>query len=129
MFMKQMVDWVEQNSWIPREIYGRRKNHEAIEVALNQCLILDISQQCCTPMVVASVDAQNCYDHIAHSIASLAVQRLQVDPRAVVAMLFTIQGMKFFLRTAFGNSSNFYGGQQMIPLQGGCQGNKGTLAL
>jgi hypothetical protein len=69
-------------------------------------------------MAVASVDAQNCYDRIAHLIASLVVQWLQVDPRVLVAMLFTIQGMKFFLRTAFGDSSDFYGGQQMIPLQG-----------
>jgi hypothetical protein len=44
-------------------------------------------------------------------------------------MLFTIQGMRFFLRTAFGDSSDFYGGRQTIPLQGGCQGNKGTPAL
>ena len=43
--------------------------------------------------------------------------------------VFTIQGMKFFLRTAFGDSSDFYGGQQMIPLQGGCQGNKERLSL
>jgi hypothetical protein len=35
MFAKRMVDRAEQNSWIPQEIYGRRKNHEAIEVALN----------------------------------------------------------------------------------------------
>jgi hypothetical protein len=129
MFAKQMVNRAEQNSWITREIYGRRKNNEVIEVALNRRLILDISRQCRVPMAVASVDAQNCYDRIAHSIASLAAQWLQVDPRAVVTMLFTIQGMRFFLRTAFGDYADFYGGRQTVPLQGGCQGNKGTPAL
>jgi hypothetical protein len=79
-------------------------------------------------MVVTSVDAQNCYDCIAYSITSLVAQRLQVDPHAVVAMLF-IQGMRFFLHTAFGDSSDFYGSRQTVPLQGGCQGNKGTPAL
>jgi hypothetical protein len=80
-------------------------------------------------LAVALVDAQNCYDRIAHSIAFLAAQRLQVDPRAIIVMLFTIQGMRFFLHTAFGDSTAFYSGQQMVPLQGGCQGNKGMPAL
>ena len=55
-----MMDHVEQNLWIPREIYGGGcKNHEAIEVALNHHLIVDISHQHHVPMAVASVDAQN----------------------------------------------------------------------
>jgi hypothetical protein len=130
MFAKRMISRAERNAWIPQEIYGGRKNHEAIEVALNRRLITDILHQRHTPLAVAStVDAQNCYDRIAHSITSLVTQWLQVDPRAIVAMLFTIQGMRFFLRTAFGNSMAFYGGRQTVPLQGGCQGNKGTPAL
>jgi hypothetical protein len=45
MFAKRMIARTEQHSWIPREIYGGRKNHEAIEVALNRRLIADISRQ------------------------------------------------------------------------------------
>ena len=36
MFTKRMRDHAKQQHWIPREIYGGQKNHEAIEVALNQ---------------------------------------------------------------------------------------------
>lgn len=74
-----------------------QKKNEAIKVALNRQLIADISCQHQALMVVASVDAQNCYDRIAHSITSLVAQCLQVNPHAIVAMLFTIQGMQFFL--------------------------------
>ena len=43
MFAKHLMHQAEQNDWIPHEIYGSQKNHEAIEVALNHCLIADIS--------------------------------------------------------------------------------------
>ena len=66
---------------------------------------------------------------MAHSIASIAAQGWQVDPKAIVAMLITIQGMKFFLRTAFGDSSTHFGGRSDLPFQGRCQGNKGAPAL
>jgi hypothetical protein len=68
-----MIERAEQNSWIPPEIYGRRKNHEAIEVAMNRRLVADIAWQRCSPLAIASVDAQEiCYDRMAHSIASIA---------------------------------------------------------
>jgi hypothetical protein len=38
-----MMDRAEERNWIPREIYGGRKNHEAIEVALNRHFLTDIA--------------------------------------------------------------------------------------
>ena len=96
---------------------------------MNQRLLSDIAHQQRTPIAIASVDAQTCYDRMAHSIASIAAQGWQVDPKAIVVMLLTIQGMKFYLRTAFGDSSTFFGGPSALPFQGGCQGNKGAPAL
>jgi hypothetical protein len=129
MFAKRMMHRAESNRWIPPEIYGGRKNHEAIEVALNHRLLTNISRQRRMPIAVTLVDAQTCYDRMAHSIASITAQGWQVDPKAIVAMLITIQGMKFFLRTAFGDSSTYFGGRSALPFQGGCQGNKGAPAL
>jgi signal transduction histidine kinase len=119
MFAKRMMDQAEAQNWIPREIYGGRKNHEAIEVALNRRFLTDIARQRRTPLAIASVDAQTCYDRMAHSIASIAAQGWQVDPAAIIAMLITIQSMKFFLRTAFGDSTTHFGGTPTSPFQGG----------
>jgi hypothetical protein len=124
-----MMDWAEEKSWIPNELYGGRRNHEAIEVTMNRRLTADISQQRRAPLAIASVDAQTCYDRMAHSIASIAMQGWQVDPRAIRAMLRPIQHMKYFLRTAFGDSATFFGGIRALPFQGGCQGNKGAPAM
>jgi hypothetical protein len=97
MFAKRMMDRAEDNSWIPNELYGGQRNHEAIEVAMNRRLTADISRQRRAPLAIASVDAQTCYDRMAHSVASIAMQGWQVDPRAIRAMLRPIQRMKYFL--------------------------------
>jgi hypothetical protein len=69
-----------------------------MEVAMNRRLTADISWQRRTPLAIASVDAQTCYDNMTHSVASIAMQGWQVDPRAIRAMLHPIQQMKYFLR-------------------------------
>jgi hypothetical protein len=129
VFAKRMMDRAEARCWIPREIYGGRKNHEAIEVALNRCFSADIAHQHHTPLAIACINAQTCYDCMAHSIASIAAQGWQVDMAAIMVMLVTIQSMKFFLRTAFGDSTTHFGGTLTSPFQGRCQGNKGAPAL
>jgi hypothetical protein len=56
-------------------------------------------------------------------MASLIFQSFGVEDTAVAAMLETIQDMKFFLRTAYGDSKNFAGSTIEIKMQGLCQGN------
>jgi hypothetical protein len=58
---------------------------------------------------ISAVNADNCYDRIAHPIASLVFQALGVPQEAVVSLLSTIQDMWFFLRTGFGNSKAYAG--------------------
>ena len=54
-------------------------------------------------------DATNCFDSIAHAIACIIFQALGVTVGAVESMLETIQNMKYFLRTAYGDSRRFAG--------------------
>jgi hypothetical protein len=63
------------------------------------------------------------YDSIAHAIASLIFQACGVPVEGVEAMLSAIQDMKYFLRTAFGDSRNFRGSKIEVNYQGLCQGN------
>jgi hypothetical protein len=69
------------------------------------------------------VDTDNCYDWIAHAIASLVFQTFSVPLSAIESMLTTIQEMKFFLRTGFGDSTDFTSSKLEIKTQGLCQGN------
>ncbi len=74
-------------------------------------------------MAIASVDASNCYNQIAHAMASLIFQSFGVKDTAVAVMLETIQDMKFFLLTAYGDSKDFAGSTIEIKTQGLGQGN------
>ena len=72
--------------------------------------------------------ASNCYNWIAHVMASLIFHSFGVESTAVSAMLETIQEMKFFLRTAYGDSKTFAGSSIEIKTQGLGQGNGATPA-
>ncbi len=74
------------------------------------------------------VDADNCYDRICHPMASMIFQAVGMPTPAIVSMLSTIQDMKFFLRTGYGDSAGYAGGADNtlvdpIKTQGMCQGN------
>jgi hypothetical protein len=60
---------------------------------------------------LASVHADNCYDRIAHPMASMAFQSFGVPTKAIKLVHSTIQNMKFFLRMGFGNSVGYAGGE------------------
>jgi hypothetical protein len=61
-------------------------------------------------------------------MASLIFQSFGVEDKAVAAMLETIQEMKFFLQTAYGDSKDFVGSLVDIKMQGMGQGNGAPLA-
>ena len=74
------------------------------------------------------MDAANCYDTVAHAIASLTFQAFGVTEEAVQSMLLAIEKMKYFLRTACEDSTNFRGRKLEAELQGLCQGNRAAPA-
>jgi hypothetical protein len=82
-----------------------------------------VTRQARVPAAIASVDASNCYDRIAHAVASLVFQANGVPESAIGSMLSAIENMKFFLRTGFGDSTKFAGGGIRIKMQGLTQGN------
>ena len=91
MFAGCMMRQAEVQGRIPLEIYGSRKNHEEVEVAINRRLVADLLRQKRIPGAIASVDAESCYDCIAHAAGSLCAQNWDVDPQAIIAMLLMFQ--------------------------------------
>ena len=74
-------------------------------------------------MSIVSADAANCYDRINHCFAALLFLCLGVAIGPTKAMLQTIQMMKFYLRTGWGESTRYIGGDPLTILHGMCQGN------
>jgi hypothetical protein len=117
-----MLKNIRDHNLMPEEIFSER-NRIADDGTLCKTLFYDIMQQAHVPAAIASVDASNCYDRIAHAMASLVFQAFGVPTTVIETMLGAIENMKFFLRTGFGNSTSFAGGGISIKTQGLRQGN------
>jgi hypothetical protein len=100
----------------------------ANEGTLCKTLFYDIGHQAWLSAAIASIDASNCYNRIAHAMASLIFQAFGVPLTAVKTMLGAIENMKIFLRTGFGDSKTFAGGGIGIKTQGLTQGNEASPA-
>ena len=86
----------------------------------------NIARQLKRLLLVASVDAAQCYDRMAHAMAALTLRAHKVNQSSVGAMLEPIQEMEYYIKTGYGESKTFSGGIK-DKKQGLCQGN--TLAL
>jgi hypothetical protein len=112
---------VRKHNLMPEEIFSE-KNRMANDRTLCKTLFYDITRQACVPAAIASVDALNCYDRIAHAITSLVFQAFSVPTTAIETMLGAIENMKFFLCTGFGDSKSFAAGGISVKTQGLTQG-------
>ncbi len=109
IYGNRMMAKAQEHDLMPEEILSK-KNRMADDGTLIKTLFCDLARQARAPTAITSVDALNCYDMIAHAMALLVFQAFRVPATAVESMLRTIENMKFFLRTGFGNSTSSTGG-------------------
>jgi hypothetical protein len=117
-----MVQRADALGLIPAEAYGSCLGHRSNICALNKVLTYNIIRQQRIPAALCSNDAMSCYDRIVHAIASICMQRLGIAPSTCKLMFGTLQHIQHHVATAYGMSSEHYGGLE-IPLQGIGQGN------
>jgi hypothetical protein len=123
-----MMNMAETNHSLSKEQYGSRKHHSSGIQALNHCLAFDLLRLERRNAVDTAVDLRSCYDLIVHAAASLSMQRQGVPAPSVVCMFTTLQNMVHTVRTAFGESTQQFGGNLWAipchpPPQGVGQGN------
>ena len=101
IFGERMIKLARDNGLVPEEIYSE-KGKTTEDPILQQVLLFDID-----PLLVASVDAAQCYDRIAHETAALTLRVYNIK---VASMLTPTQSMLYYLRTGFGESKRYSGG-------------------
>ena len=122
-FGHRAIDSLYNLEYIPQDQYSQ-KGSTAEDGRMDSRLTTDISRQLRHPMAIAAVDADQCYDRINHTIMSLVLLSIVGAAGLVTALLRPIQTMKFFQRTAWGDSRTYMGGRTTArPLHGLCQGN------
>ena len=124
---KRMKEWLQTMGHMAEEIFSD-KNRTVEEGCLTKVLFYNVLRQTRKNGAICSVDADNCYDRVAHAIVSLIFQAYGIPLTAAQTMLKAIQEIKFFLRTAFGDSKHFSGVTIEIKTQELCQGNGATPA-
>ncbi|KAL7552982.1 LOW QUALITY PROTEIN: hypothetical protein ACHAWF_016219, partial [Thalassiosira exigua] len=117
VFADGMLDNARKYKLMPDEIVSER-GRIACDGSLANVLFFDIVRQLRVPASLGSVDAGNCYGSIAHAIGSLVNQAFGVPLSANEAMFKALEDMKFFLRTAFGDSKDFAGSTIEFKTQG-----------
>jgi hypothetical protein len=122
VFAKRMMDQAYDAGIVPVEQFARRGVQSA-HGALCKILFCDMMRALHLVAGLPSVDLGNCYDAVAHPIASIALQALKVPLMTVVLALSVMQTMTFYLRTGYGVSQQGYGGTVDDPSMGLGQGN------
>ena len=84
-----MLDVVRSHGFMSEEIYSG-KGKTADDCSLEKVLLYDIVWQERTSAALSSIDAENCYDSIAHEIALLVFQAFGFPLEAVESMLTAI---------------------------------------
>ena len=117
IFAKRMMDQAYDNGLVPVEQFARR-GVQASHGVLCKVLFCDMMRALHEMAGIPSVDLGNCYDAVAHPIASIALQAFQVPLTTIVLSLSVLQTMTFFLRTGYGVSTCGYGGTSSDPTFG-----------
>ena len=129
---KKMMEYGEKNNLIAKEQYGSRKRKSAIQHALNKRLVLDTIRHKKAPAVYCANDAKSCYDRIIFMVAYLTMRRMNIPEQAAKCAITGLIEMKHHIRTVFGDSEEYYGGEKWknteIP-HGNGQGNGNGPAL
>ena len=104
-----------------------RPGRSSHDNALSKHLVFDYFRLHKQPFGMGAYDLKSCYDCVAHTAASLALQRVGVPINQIQCMFTMIQKLVHYIRTAFGQSKKSFGGflsrKFCKPLQGMGQGN------
>lgn len=122
IFSRRMMQHARKHGQLHSDQYAR-KGGKSIDAAILKILTLDIMRMQRRPGVCFANDLMTCYDRMAHVPSGLALRYLGAPPTAVQCMSSTIQQMRHYIRTAYGDSETFYDGDKDNLLQGGGQGS------
>jgi hypothetical protein len=116
VFAKHLMDKAVEGDIIPAEQFAKRGSQET-EGVPTLGLFCNIAQALHKTTAIESVDLANCYDAVAHPIASIALQSFNVC-KVMVAMM-----LSWYLKTVFSQSEISFGGTALDPSIGLGQGN------
>ncbi len=111
-----------ERNLIPGESFSK-KGSNCINAVMTKIFICNESRFNHHDACIAGNDFGDCYDRTAHPIAAISLWSLGVPQPVINALLETMETMRFYLRTGFGESKTSYDGTHEEWLAGYGQGN------
>lgn len=115
---KKILEYGEKYKMLAEEQYGSRKNKSSIQHAFNKRCILDHIRQFRKKAIYCANDARSCYDRILLIVAYLTLRVHGISRDAAQCSVDTICRMKHHIRTVYGDSNIFYGGDTWLDNNG-----------
>ena len=125
IFSKRLMSRAIENNTLPQEFFAM-KGRSSKDAILTQTLWCDINRLKHVSFAVASVDLAQCFDMIGHAQCSLAMQAQGCPIKPISIMLFTLQNMNYWLRSAYGDAKTSFGATSDDPFMGMGQGSEGS---
>jgi hypothetical protein len=122
IFAKRMIGMALEENLIPGECFSKRGSN-CISAVMTKMFICNKARIHHHNAVFEGCDFADCYDRITHNVAGISLRAWGVPQPAINILLETMETMRFFLRTGFGESKQFYGGMHEQRLAGYGQGN------
>ena len=107
---KKMNRFGEEHGILAPEQYGSRHNKSSIMHAINKRLLIDWTRTTKTSGIYIANDAKGCYDRILLLVAYLTMRRSGLTHEESSFSVSCLLDMRYRVRTAWGVSSEYYGG-------------------
>jgi hypothetical protein len=120
---RAMMSFAEGFDLIAPEQYGSRKDHNAQDQSLNKALTCNINRQSKDRLGLIPVDLKSCYDRMVHSATGMSMKSRGCPEEIIESSFSTIQELKHYLRSRYGDSTKFFEEKKgSVPIQGCGQG-------
>ncbi len=119
---KQIIGFALENNLIPGECFSK-KGSNCINAVMTKMFICNESRINHHNAYLVGNDFSDSYDRAAHPMAAISLRCFGISQPAINLLLETMETMRFFLRTGFGESKISYGGTHEQRLAGYGQGN------
>ncbi len=122
IFANWMIGMALERKLIPGECFSKRGSN-CIRAMMTKIFICNESRIHHHDAIFEGCNFADCYDRIAHNVAGVSLRAWGVPQPVINILLKTMETMRFFLRTGFGESKQSYGGTHEQQLASYGQGN------
>jgi hypothetical protein len=129
LWARRLVWHMHDNDKINDGQAGSRPGRNAIDVVIQKEMKYLYSRLTCTGLATMDNDTKSCYDRIICNFAMIISQYYGIKSKTAKVQATTLKKMQYRLRTALGDSKEYYEHTEETPVHGTGQGSCASPAI